>query len=102
MRIKEKMGKEGFYEIFKPANFPKNTQSAVLFFNIKSGIEIILEVASAFPVPQNPFFNDYESEGHIMKLFMDDSISTELAMYCIDNFKTKLPFFRRSWQINNG
>jgi hypothetical protein len=44
-------------------------------------------------LPSNPYFKEEESDDHIFRLLMDESISTELAMYCINNCKTKLPFF---------
>lgn len=41
----------------------------------------------------NPYFKEEDSEEHVMRLLMDESLSTELVMYCIDNCKTKLSFF---------
>ncbi|MEN9445470.1 MAG: hypothetical protein RIS47_2361, partial [Bacteroidota bacterium] len=55
--------------------------------------EIALAVNSAFPMPSNPYFKEEDSEEHVMLILMDESLSTELVMYCIDNCKTKLPFF---------
>jgi len=45
-------------------------------------------------LPENKYFNKKESAEHIMRLFFAEELSTELAMYCIDNCKTKLPFFK--------
>jgi len=55
-----------------------------------------MEVNSAFPLPDNPYFKNEDSETHIMRLFMDESISKELVMFCIEecNSKSKLPFFK--------
>ncbi len=88
--------KEGLFEIEKEKeepDFAKVSESGLVFFNPKSGIEIALAVNSAFPLPNNPFFNSDESEDHIFRLMMNDSLSTELVMVCIENCKTKLPFF---------
>jgi hypothetical protein len=76
-------------------DFHEVSESGLLFFNPKSGIEIALAVNSAFPHPDNPYFEKDNSEMHIMRLLIDESISAELAMYCIDNFKRKLPFFKK-------
>jgi len=56
-------------------------------------VEVALNVNSAFPLPSNPYFNKEDSQEHLMNLLMNKSLSTELVMYCIDNCKTKLPFF---------
>lgn len=75
-------------------NFAEVSASGLVFFNPKSGVEIALDVNSAFPLPENKYFNEEESVEHIMRLIFSENLSTELAMYCIDNFKTKLPFFK--------
>jgi hypothetical protein len=90
--------KDGLFEIKKEKedpDFTKVAESGLVFFNPKSGIEIALAVNSAFPLPTNPFFNSKESEDHIFRLMMDESLSTELVMFCIENCKTKLPFFTK-------
>lgn len=74
-------------------------EDALVFFNPKSGIEIAIDVNSAFPSPDNPFFDEEKSENHIMTLLMDDGISTELAMYCIDHYKEELTFFTEDFGI---
>ena len=92
---KQRAKDEGY---FGPENEPKNykeiSETALVFFNPKSGVEIALAINSAFPLPNNPYFDKSESEKHILRLFMDESLSVELAMYCIDNCKSKLPFFK--------
>ena len=95
-KARERGRKDGF---FKPdeekteINFSEKTESGLVFFNPKSGLEIVLEVNSAFPVPENPFSDEEQSEDHIFRLLMDGGISTELAMFCIENCSNKLPFF---------
>jgi hypothetical protein len=64
-----------------------------VFFNPQSGAEVALAVNSAFPDKNNPFFNSNESEDHIMRLLLAEELSKELVMYCIDNYKSALPFF---------
>ncbi|WP_016778258.1 DUF3843 family protein [Anaerophaga thermohalophila] len=67
--------------------------SGVVFFNPKGGVEAAFDVNSAFPSPLNPFYDEDESTEHLLHLFMSDEISTELAKYCVDNYKSELPFF---------
>ncbi|SEA19098.1 hypothetical protein SAMN05216365_13151 [Porphyromonadaceae bacterium NLAE-zl-C104] len=73
--------------------FPEDFETGLVFFNSKSGCEMVFEVNSAFPLPDNPYFRPELSEKHIHRLLMDESISSELVMFCIDNCREKLPFF---------
>ncbi len=76
-------------------DFSTMPESCLVFFNPKSGVEIALDVNSAFPSDNNPYFDKENSEKHILRVLIDDSISTELAMYCIENGKNKLPLFKK-------
>ena len=67
----------------------------MVFFNPKSGTEIGLDVASAFPAEDNPFFNEEESQQAIINLILSEELSPELVMFCIDNYKHKLPFLQK-------
>lgn len=92
---KERGRKEGFFDIEnEPENYFEGAETGLVFFNPKSGVEIALAVNSAFQMPNNPYFEKALSEEHILRLLMDKSISTELAMFCIDNCKTELTFFK--------
>ncbi len=86
--------REGFFATKnEPNHFSEVSETGLVFFNKNSGCEIALAVNSAFPMPSNPYYKTEDSQGHLMRLLFDESISTELVMYCIDNCKTKLPFF---------
>ncbi|HET6244464.1 MAG: DUF3843 family protein [Bacteroidetes bacterium] len=88
--------KDGFFGIEdNPENYSEVAETGLAFFNPKSGSEIALAVNSAFPLSNNPYFEEESSEDHIMRLLMDESLSTELVMYCIDNCKKELPFFNK-------
>lgn len=88
---------DGFFgEPDKSHDYSDISESGLVFFNPKSGAEVALGINSAFPLPNNPFFNENESEDHIMSLLMDEDFSKELVMYCINNSKSKLPFFKES------
>ncbi|MCF6170017.1 MAG: DUF3843 family protein [Bacteroidales bacterium] len=76
-------------------DYSEVSETGLAFFNPNSGSEIALAVNSAFPLSTNPYFYEEDSEEHTMRLLMDENLSTELTMYCIDNCKTKLPFFNK-------
>lgn len=81
-------------------DFTEVSESGLVFFNPKSGVEIAFEVNSAFPLPNNPYFNIEESETDLMFLLASDDFSRELAVYCIDQFKNLLPFFTFGQGLN--
>jgi hypothetical protein len=95
-KAKKQAKANGFFGgIEKSADFSdKSAGSGLVFFNPKSGPEIALSVNSAFPVPYNPFFNEAESDEHVLGLLLDRSISKELSLYCIENHKSELHFFK--------
>ncbi len=85
---------DGFFETEdKLLNEVYDCESALIFFNPKSGVEIAFHVNSAFPLPNNPFFNSDETDDHIINLLLSEDLSKELVMYCIDNCNEKLPCF---------
>ncbi len=91
---KQRARDEGYFGTeYEPKNYEDVSETALVFFNPKSGVEIALTVNSAFPLPNNPYFDKTENEDHILRLLMDESLSVELVMYCINNCKSKLPFF---------
>lgn len=76
-------------------DFPDVSEKGLAFFNPNGGGEIALGINSAFPMSINPYFKEEDSNEDVISLFMGDSFSKELAMYCIDNCKTKLSFFTK-------
>lgn len=92
---RERAKKDGFLfdENKSKTDFSDKDESALVFFNPKSGAEIALGVNNAFPLPHNPYFDENGHEDDIMHVFISDAISTELAKYCIEQGKDKLPFF---------
>ena len=69
-------------------------EPGLVFFNPESGCEIAVGINSAFPAKENPYYQEDESEDAVFRLFMSEDFSKELAMYCIDNYKDELPFFK--------
>jgi len=93
---KQRARNDGFFGTDdESANYAEVSETGLVFFNPKSGLEIALAVNSAFYLPNNPYFEEANSEEHILRLLMSEEMSTELAMYCIDNCKSKLPFFNK-------
>ncbi|MDD4148550.1 MAG: DUF3843 family protein [Bacteroidales bacterium] len=93
-KAKKRATKDGFFGTEEGVvDFSDVSETSLAFFNPKSGLEIAFDVNSAFPLPNNPFFNADDSEESIMRVLVSDDISAELAYYCIDNCKDNLPFF---------
>ncbi|MBE9512213.1 MAG: DUF3843 family protein [Bacteroidetes bacterium] len=91
---KQRAKKDGFFGTEdEHNNYSEISETGLVFFNPQSGGEIALNVNNAFPLANNPFFEIEHSEDDIKHLLMSEKMSTELAMYCIDNCQTKLPFF---------
>ncbi len=65
-------------------------ESGLVFFNPKSGVEIALNVNSAFDMPNNPFYKIEDSNDHILGLFRSTEMSTELSLFYLDNLMAKL------------
>lgn len=70
------------------------SETCLYFFNSKTGGEIAFDINSAFPLENNPYYIAEESENDVLHLLMTENLSSELAMYCIDNCKDKLIFFK--------
>ena len=88
--------KDGFFgtDDNETIDYSDSSETALVFFNPKKGVEIAIDVNSAFPLPENKYFIEEESTDHIMELLTSEDISKELVFYCIDNCKENLPFFK--------
>ncbi len=80
----ELLGKEDMAEV----------ETVLIFFNPFSGLEIASGVEHAFPLSNNPYFDEDKSQDDVVSLLSSDMFSKELAMYCIDHCKEDLPFFK--------
>jgi len=90
--------KEGFFlSENHDIHFSEEVESALVFFNPKSGIEIGLGINSAFPLPHNPYFDTAESDDAVMTLLTSENVSTELARFCIDKCRKDLAFFQAGY-----
>jgi hypothetical protein len=92
---KQRVRADGFFgDEHETKDFSEVSESGLVFFNPKSGTEIALAVNSAFPIKNNLFYNEEESEEHIIRLFFAEELSTELALFCIENYNKDLKFFK--------
>lgn len=92
---KNRAKKEGLFKDLENShlNFGEDTENGLVFFNPQSGIEVVHELNSAFPDPNNPFFNEKECNDHLMRLLFSEDISAALAKYCVETHMRSLPFF---------
>ncbi|MBW6537392.1 MAG: hypothetical protein K0B11_20460 [Mariniphaga sp.] len=81
--------------MFADVNLEEKAETALVFFNPNSGIEIGLGLNNAFPLAHNPFFDEKGSEEDVLHLMVSDELSKEPVMYCVENCSSKLPFFNR-------
>lgn len=93
---KKRARKDGFFgaENKEEIAGTNEFESCLYFFNPKTGGEIALGINSAFPLENNPFYNTEESENDVLHLFMAENLSAELAMFCINKCKDKVPFLK--------
>jgi len=95
IKARERSRKDGFVDKeYQPVNYSEISETGLVFFNPKSGCEIVFNVNSAFPLPNNPYFEEELSDEHMMRLLMDQSISAELVMFCIEHCTKESPFFK--------
>lgn len=88
--------KDGFFGDIENQDFDLSggSDTALVFFNPISGIELATGINSAFPMEHNPYFNKNKSEADVSYSLMSPDVSVELAKYCVDNCKDKLDFFK--------
>lgn len=92
---KQRARNDGFFGTEeKHIDYSKISESGLVFFNPKSGVEIALAVNSAFPLPNNPYFDAAYCEDDFMIVMNSSEMSTELALFCIENSKNKIPVFK--------
>jgi len=84
-------GKEENNEI----DFSESSGTGLVFFNPNSGVEIALNINSAFPMNINPYFYEEESMEDVMNLLLSEDLSKELAMFAVYNCKNDLTFFNK-------
>ncbi len=91
---KQKAKELGFNQNHKTVGSSDSEDAALVFFNPNKGVEIAYDFNSAFPMASNPYFKEKNSEEDIIHLLTHDEGSKELTMFCVENAKDKLPFFK--------
>lgn len=69
-------------------------EPGLVFFNPNSGLEMAWGILDAFPLPENPYSDDGDSEDAIMTMLISQELSKELLFYAIENCKDKISFFK--------
>ncbi|WP_188112020.1 DUF3843 family protein [Aquimarina sp. RZ0] len=69
-------------------------ERALLFFNPNGGIEYGFDINSAFPTSENPFYDPETEEEDFKYLLMDSNLSTELALYAIENYGDHIQYLK--------
>jgi len=98
-----KRAKEGL-ESSEFLNSVQEGDTGIIFMNPKRGIEIGMNITTAFPMQENPYSNEEdlaagndeaieESNDSVMLLLTGHEFSTELMQFCAEHCKDKLPFF---------
>lgn len=64
-----------------------------LYFNPNTGVEILEDIQGAFFDNDNVFLNEDNVHSDFPFLFLTDNASPEIVKFCIENYKSKIPFF---------
>ena len=90
----DRLKQDGFFIKDSTIDFSDQDENGLVFMNPKSGCEIAFDINSAFPLPDNPFYREAKSKEDVLHLLINENISKELALFCIEHCKNKLPFFK--------
>ncbi len=85
---------EGFYDGF-------DGESALVFFNLKRGMEIVTGVNSAFVMEGNPFL-DGDSKQVVLALLTSEDYSTELVHYFFEHCKDESEYLANHAEIEEN
>jgi len=75
-------------------NYKNNTEPAILFYNKNTGIETAFLINNAFPTRLNDSYDKNQNKKDFIQLLFNNSYSKELVLYCIENYKNKIPFLK--------
>lgn len=77
----------------KDSDYYIDAKQAIVFFNVKSGIEIVYDLESAFPIPENPFLDENKTQEHSINLLEAEYASSELTKYFVEHCAPKISYF---------
>lgn len=93
---KKRAKKEGFSLVDKPneIQFNEDFETAIVYFNPNSGIEIYVEACSLLDLKSNPYFDKETFLYDNLGLLINDFYSTEFVNYCYGINKEKLDYLK--------
>ena len=74
--------------------FEDDFETAIIYFNPNSGIEIYFDICSVLKLKSNPYFNKEDFLNDNLGLLMNDFYTTEFTRYCYDLNIDRLPFVK--------
>ena len=74
--------------------FDEDFETAIVYFNPNSGIEIYFNICSVLELKSNPYFDKEDFLNDNLGLLLNDFYSTEFANYCYNFNKDKLSFIK--------
>ena len=91
-RVKE----EGLRLSDKPnlIEFDEEFETAIVYFNPNSGIEIYNNICSVLDLKSNPYFEEKDFRNDNLYLLINDFYSTEFVHYCYDINKDNLDYLK--------
>lgn len=90
----EKRAKEkGFLDRSNDQNSLEAGKETIVFFNPKTGLEIVGDGCSAFPDPSNPYYQESEEMMDLAHVIMAPNISPELTRFCIEEYHQDHAYF---------
>ena len=91
-KVKQRLKNDGFIVKEKQKDFSKLSETGLVFFNPKSGVEIAFCINSAFPLPSNPYFKEEDSEDDVMYLLMHESFQKNWCCTVLNIASPGCPF----------
>lgn len=66
--------------------------AALIYASPSSGLEINTHACGAFPLKENPYYNEVDLEDSVKRLIQSQAASKELTLYCLENFGDQFTF----------
>jgi hypothetical protein len=93
-QTKNRIKKNGLDENDFNLSLEDTEDEVLVFINPNSVVEIVFNLNSAVPMPNNPFFKDELFEKHVKLLLMGNTSSIELVNFLVSNYKDEIPYFK--------
>lgn len=77
-----------------PIESEDDFETAIVYFNPNSGIEIYNNICSVLDLKSNPYFEEEDFRNDNLGLLMNDFYSTEFVNYCYDINKDNLDYLK--------